>query len=92
MILDEIVESVKERYKKIKEETPLDKLKEIIDFHEKKEYRFYDLFKEKKFIFICECKKASPSKGIIMSDFNYLEIAKEYEESGAVVISCLTEP
>jgi indole-3-glycerol phosphate synthase len=54
MILDEIVESVKERYKKIKEETPLDKLIEKIDFHEKKEYRFYDLLKEKKFIFICE--------------------------------------
>lgn len=92
MILDEIVESVKERYKRIKEETPLEKLIEKIDFNEKKEYRFYDLLKEKKFIFICECKKASPSKGIIKSDFNYLEIAKEYEESGADVISCLTEP
>ena len=37
-------------------------------------------------------KKASPSKGIIVEDFNYIEIAKEYESAGAAAISCLTEP
>lgn len=42
--------------------------------------------------FICEVKKASPSKGIIASEFPYLEIAKEYEQAGAAAISCLTEP
>ena len=42
--------------------------------------------------FICECKKASPSKGIIAEDFPYLEIAREYEEAGASAISVLTEP
>lgn len=42
--------------------------------------------------FICEVKKASPSKGVIAEDFPYLEIAKEYEEAGASAISCLTEP
>ena len=42
--------------------------------------------------FICEVKKASPSKGIIARDFPYLEIAREYEEAGASAISCLTEP
>ncbi len=42
--------------------------------------------------FICECKKASPSKGLIDPEFPYLEIAREYESAGADAISCLTEP
>ena len=39
--------------------------------------------------FICECKKASPSKGLIAPDFPYLDIAREYEAAGAGAISCL---
>ena len=42
--------------------------------------------------FICEVKKASPSKGVIAEEFPYLDIAKSYEAAGAAAISCLTEP
>ena len=42
--------------------------------------------------FICEIKKASPSKGLISKNFSYLQIAREYEAAGAAAISCLTEP
>ena len=42
--------------------------------------------------FICECKKASPSKGLIAREFPYLDIAAAYEDAGASAISVLTEP
>ena len=42
--------------------------------------------------FICEVKKASPSKGLISPDFPYLDIARDYEAAGADAVSCLTEP
>ena len=47
---------------------------------------------KEKLSFICEVKKASPSKGVIAEDFPYLSIAKDYEAAGASAISCLTEP
>ena len=42
--------------------------------------------------FICEVKKASPSKGLIAPDFPYVEIARQYQEAGADAVSVLTEP
>ena len=53
---------------------------------------FYDSLAGDKLSFICEVKKASPSKGLIAPDFPYLTIAKEYESAGAAAISVLTEP
>ena len=53
---------------------------------------FYDALAKPGMSFICECKKASPSKGLISPEFPYLEIARSYEDAGADAISCLTEP
>lgn len=55
-------------------------------------YRFYKALQKEGMSYICEVKKASPSKGLIAPDFPYVKIAKEYEKAGASAISCLTEP
>ena len=55
-------------------------------------HSFYQALKKPGMSYICEVKKASPSKGLIAPDFPYLDIAKEYKAAGAVAISCLTEP
>jgi indole-3-glycerol phosphate synthase len=92
MILDDIVRDRQKDYEKIIQQKPIEELKKQIKIDDNPKYVFYDLFKNKDFIFICECKHKSPSKGIIKEDYNYLEIAKEYEKNGADAISCLTEP
>ena len=90
MILDDIVNKTKERYS-----DKLNKLDEIKALSEKRAILnpnfFYEAIEKKGISFICEVKKASPSKGIISKDFPYLEIAKKYNEC-ADCISCLTEP
>lgn len=55
-------------------------------------FAFEQALKSDDISFICEVKKASPSKGIIAENFPYIQIAKEYEKAGADCISCLTEP
>jgi len=55
-------------------------------------FPFETALRGERMAFICECKKASPSKGLIAPDFPYLEIAKSYEAAGASAISVLTEP
>ena len=55
-------------------------------------FPFEKALKREGMAFICECKKASPSKGVIAEEFPYLDIAKEYEAAGAAAISVLTEP
>ena len=58
----------------------------------KGDFEFETALKKEGMSFICECKKASPSKGIIAEEFDYLTIAKDYEAAGADCISVLTEP
>jgi indole-3-glycerol phosphate synthase len=53
--------------------------------------RFLKALQNNRTAIIAEVKKASPSKGIICEDFNYLQIAKEYKDGGAAAISVLTE-
>ena len=55
-------------------------------------HRFLEALRKPAMSFICEVKKASPSKGVIDPDFPYLEIAQDYEKAGADCISCLSEP
>lgn len=59
---------------------------------ENPEFPFEKALRRKDMAFICEVKKASPSKGILDDQFPYLEIAVDYEEAGADAISVLTEP
>ena len=98
MILDTIANATGKRVEKAKERLPLHKLKEALydeygmkRFHNRAAFAFEENLKIN-MAFICEVKKASPSKGIIAEKFPYREIAVEYEKAGAAAISVLTEP
>ena len=92
-MLDEIVEKTKERVEKAKEAIPLDELKkEVSQLDITDEFPFKKALSGDDIAIIAEVKRASPSKGLIAEDFDYLKIAKEYEEAGASAISVLTEP
>ncbi|MBQ9607200.1 MAG: indole-3-glycerol phosphate synthase TrpC [Lachnospiraceae bacterium] len=91
-ILDEIAGYTKERVAKAKERIPYDEVREKALAMPKGDFAFEKALKGSWISFICECKKASPSKGLIAPDFPYLEIAEEYEAAGADCISVLTEP
>ena len=90
-ILEEIAEKTRERIRKEKLQFPLDQLKALAE-KAPQQPSFLEALKKPGMSYICEVKKASPSKGLIAPDFPYLEIAKEYEAAGASAISCLTEP
>lgn len=91
-ILDELAAHARERVAAAKREKPLEVIRRQALSLPKGDFAFENAMKKPGVSFICECKKASPSKGIIAPDFPYLEIAKEYEAAGADGISVLTEP
>jgi len=93
VILNKIANSTKKRVKLEKEKVPLEKMKDMAkNIDTNFDFTFEKALKKDGVSFICEVKKASPSKGIISSDFDYIKIAKEYEKVGASCISVLTEP
>ena len=100
MILDEIAEKTRARVEEDKKQIPFFHMRneaerlaaELPKGNRPKLFPFYQTLKSPGISFICEVKKASPSKGVIAEEFPYLEIAKEYEIAGASAISCLTEP
>lgn len=91
-ILDQLADYARIRTEQAKEKVPLSEIKEQAYALKKGTFAFEKALQKPGISFICECKKASPSKGIIAEDFPYLQIAKEYENAGADCISVLTEP
>lgn len=101
MILDEIAEKTRERIQKKRQQFSEEELKEkayLLAGTEKERnggifpFPFEKALAREGISFICEVKKASPSKGVIAEEFPYREIAREYEQAGASALSVLTEP
>ena len=94
-ILETITERTKERIREEKKQIPINEIRKKAEekaSSDSTKFAFEQALRAEGLSFICEAKKASPSKGLIAPDFPYVEIAKEYEAAGASAISCLTEP
>lgn len=91
-ILDEIAAYARIRVEEKKKEKSVEAIRFEAASFIKKDFPFEKALKGEGISFICECKKASPSKGIIAEDFPYADIALEYDKAGADAISVLTEP
>ncbi len=95
MILDDLADLARQRVAENKQKKSLEEIKkEALEIASKETFTFpfEQQIKKEGLSFICEVKKASPSKGLIAGDFPYLDIAREYERAGANCISVLTEP
>lgn len=91
-ILNQLADYAKERVANAKKLHSLEEIKAQAFALPKGSFAFEEALKADGISFICECKKASPSKGLIAPDFPYVQIAREYEAAGANCISVLTEP
>lgn len=93
MILDTLAQCSRERAARKKAAVSLEEMKSrALALSNNTGFPFEKALRKKGISYICEVKKASPSKGIIAEDFPYLQIAGEYEQAGAAAISVLTEP
>lgn len=90
-ILEEIANATRLRVAEAKKRVPMERIQEEAE-EAAPAADFYSALRAPGLSFICEIKKASPSKGLISPDFPYLDLAQQYEEGGAAAISCLTEP
>ena len=90
-ILDELAAYARERVAREKENTSLSELRRMALASPKGSFAFENALKTDDIAFICECKKASPSKGLIAPKFPFLQIAREYEAAGADCISVLID-
>lgn len=91
-ILDQLADYARQRTRQAKEKLPLALVKQRALGLPKGTFSFETALQKDGISFICECKKASPSKGLIAPDFPYLQIAGDYQAAGADCISVLTEP
>lgn len=91
-ILDELAGYARERTGQAKKKISHQEIRRQARALPKGNFAFENALKKPDISFICECKKASPSKGLIAPDFPYVTIAREYEAAGADCISVLTEP
>lgn len=91
-ILDKLAEHARERVAEAKKDISSSEIYRVAMSMPKGGFEFENALKSDDISFICECKKASPSKGLIAENFPYLQIAKDYEAAGADCISVLTEP
>ncbi|WP_394523169.1 indole-3-glycerol phosphate synthase TrpC [Lacrimispora sp. JR3] len=98
MILQKLAAASKKRAEAAKEKIPLEEMKRLAYLaledsgKNGNDVPFEQALSAPGISFICEIKRASPSKGLISPEFPYLEIAKDYEQAGANAISVLTEP
>ena len=91
-ILDKLAGHARERVETAKQRVSAGDMKSMALSMPSGNFEFEKALSVDDISFICECKKASPSKGVIAEDFPYLQIAKDYEKAGADCISVLTEP
>ena len=91
-ILDELAAAAQARVEEAKRRISFDALRETAEAMPKGDALFHRALSGPELAFICECKKASPSKGVIAQKYPYLAIAQAYEAAGADAISVLTEP
>ena len=92
MILDELAAYASVRVAEAKKKIAADEIEQKARSLPKGDFRFEKALQKKDMSFICEVKRASPSKGLIAEHFPYVDIAREYEQAGADCVSVLTEP